>query len=72
MLVNQVSIGSENGLSPIRRQVIIWTSAGLLSIGPLGANFNEILIKTQNTKNIIHENPSENVVCEKAANLSGV
>ena len=30
--VNQVSIGSDNGLAPIRRQDIIWTSAGLLSI----------------------------------------
>ena len=30
--VNRISIGSDNGLSPIRRQAIIWTSAGLLSI----------------------------------------
>ena len=42
-----VSIDSDNGLSPIRRQAIIWTNAGLLSIGPLGTNFSEILIKTQ-------------------------
>ena len=27
--VNWVNIGSYNGLSPIRRQAIIWTSAGL-------------------------------------------
>ena len=33
--VNRVSIGSDNGLSPIRCQAIIWNSAGLLSIGPL-------------------------------------
>ena len=46
--VNQVSIGSDNGLSPIRRQAIIWTSAWLLSIGPSGTNFSEILIKIQN------------------------
>ena len=32
--VNQVSIGLDNGLLPIRSQDIIWTSAGLLSIGP--------------------------------------
>ena len=32
--VNRVSIGSDNGLSPIRRQIIILTSAGLLLIGP--------------------------------------
>ena len=37
-------IGSDNGLSPGRRQAIIWTSVGILSIGPLGANFSEILI----------------------------
>ena len=35
----------ETGLGPIRRQAFIWTSAGLLSIGPLGTNFSEILIK---------------------------
>ena len=28
-------IGSDNGLSPDRRQAIIWTNAGLLLIGPL-------------------------------------
>ena len=37
-------IGSDNGLSPDRRQAIIWTNAGLLLIGPLGTDFNEILI----------------------------
>ena len=47
-LINWVSIGSNNGLSPIWRQAIIETNAGLLSIGPLGTNFNEILIKIQN------------------------
>ena len=43
-----VSIGSDNGLSPIRHQAIIWFSAELLSNGPLGTNFSEILIKIQN------------------------
>ena len=38
-------IGSDNGLSPDRRQAIIWTNAGLLLIGPLGTCFSEILIK---------------------------
>ena len=38
-------IGSDNGLSPVRRQAIIWTNAGLLLIGPLGTNFSEILIE---------------------------
>ena len=37
-------IASCNGLSPGRRQAIIWTNAGILLIGPLGTNFNEILI----------------------------
>ena len=32
------SIGSENGLSPGRRQAFIWTNAGILLIGPLGTN----------------------------------
>ena len=37
-------VASDNGLSPGRRQAIIWTNAGILLIGPLGTNFNEILI----------------------------
>ena len=35
-------IGSDNGLSPGRRQAIIWTNAGILLIRTLGTNFNEI------------------------------
>ena len=46
--MNQIGIGSDNGLSPIRRQAIIWTSAGLLSIGPLGTSFSQIRIQIQN------------------------
>ena len=38
-------IGSDNGLSPGRRQAIIWTNAGILLIGPLGTNFNETSIE---------------------------
>ena len=34
----QTSIGSDNGLSPGRRQAIIWANAGILLIGPLGTN----------------------------------
>ena len=37
-------IASDNGLSPGRRQAIIWTSAGILLTGPVGTNFSEILI----------------------------
>ena len=40
---NLTIIGSDNGLSPGRRQAIIWTNAGILLIGPLGTNFSEIL-----------------------------
>ena len=36
---------SDNSLSPGRRQAIIWTNAGILLIGPLGANYNGIIIK---------------------------
>ena len=39
------SIASDNGLSPGRRQAIIWNNAGILLIGPLGTNFSEILIE---------------------------
>ena len=42
---NLTIIGSDNGLSPGRRQAIIWTSAEILLIGPLGSNFSEILIE---------------------------
>ena len=38
-------IGSDNGLSPVRRQAIIWTSAGILLICLLGTNFSEMLIE---------------------------
>ena len=36
-------IGSDNGLSPGRRQAIIWTNSGILLIRTLGTNFSEIL-----------------------------
>ena len=46
LCVSKLSIiGSDNGLSPGRRQAIIWTSAGILLIGTRGTNFNEISIK---------------------------
>ena len=41
---NQTIIGSDNGLSPCRRQAITWTNAEILLIGPLGTNFYEISI----------------------------
>ena len=39
------NISSDNGLSPGRRQAIIWTNARILLIGPLGTNFSEIWIE---------------------------
>ena len=36
-------IGSDNGLSPGRRQAIISTNDGILLIRTLGTNFSEIL-----------------------------
>ena len=38
-------IGSDNGLSPGRRQAIIGTNDGILLIGPLETNFSEIFIE---------------------------
>ena len=38
-----IIIGSDNGLSPERRQAIIWTNDGILLIRTLGKNFSEIL-----------------------------
>ena len=60
--MNQVSIGSDNVLSPIRRQAYIFTGAGLFSTGPFRRKFSEILIKIKN----IHENASKIIVCEIA------
>ena len=40
-------IGSDNGLSPSRSQVIIWTNDGILLMAPLGTNFSEILFGIQ-------------------------
>ena len=44
---NLTIIGSDNGLSPGRRQAIFRINAGILWIGPLGTNFGEILIGIQ-------------------------
>ena len=38
------NIGSDNGLSPGRRQAIIWTNAGILLFGPIGTHFSEYLV----------------------------
>ena len=43
---NLTTNGSDKGLSPTRRQAIIWTNADMLWIGPIGTNFNEIWIES--------------------------
>ena len=58
-------IGSDNGLSPDRRQAIIWTNAGILMIGnKLQSNLN------RNSNIVIQENAFENVVWKMAVILS--
>ena len=42
---NLTTIGSDNGLSPDRRQDITWTNTGMLLIGPQVTIFSEILIE---------------------------
>ena len=42
---NLTTVGSDNGLSPGRRQAIIWTNARILLIGFLWTNFSQILIE---------------------------
>ena len=55
-------IGSSNGLSPVRRQAVVWINDDLLLIGPLEIIFGEIAIKITST--FIQEDAFENVVCE--------
>ena len=42
--MNWVIIGPGNGLSPVRRQAITWTNAGLTSVRLRGTYFSEIWI----------------------------
>ena len=56
-------IGSDNGLSPGRRQAIIYTNAGILLNGSIGTNFN------RNSYTFIQENPFENAVWKMTAIL---
>ena len=52
-------ICSDNGLSLGQRQVIIWTNAEIMLIGPLGTYFNEILTEIQKSSfNKMHSNMS--------------
>ena len=49
-------IGSDNGLSPDRRQAIIWINSGILLIGPSGTNFGEISIEIFSFKKYAFQN----------------
>ena len=50
-----IIIGSDNGLSPGRRQAIFWTYARTLLIRPQEKNFNDILIEIHTSLfHIIH------------------
>ena len=64
-ILNKLTIGSYNGLSPGRRQAIISTHAGIL------INIDWTLGKTSitllNSYIFIHENPFQNVVCKMVA-----
>ena len=62
-------IGSDNGLSPGRRQAIIRTNAGILLFEHLRTKFSEILIEIQ-TFSFIQGNAFGNVVCEMASIVS--
>ena len=61
-------IGSGNGLSPGRRQAIIWTNAWILLIGPLGTNFSEVLVEIDSFS---FKNAFEIVVWKMKTILSG-
>ena len=63
---NLIIIGSDNGLSPDRRQAITWTNAAILLIRPLETNFSEIVIAIQTFSLNSLGNAFENAVCKMA------
>ena len=64
--MNWVSIGSDNGLSPVRCQAITWTNADLWPIGPLDTNLSEIRFKILT----FSQNAFQNVIVEMSAILA--
>ena len=66
MSVNWVRTGSDNGLSPVRRQAITLANTDLLSIEPFGTNLSEIWIEIQH---FLLKNAFENIDCEMASIL---
>ena len=65
---NLTMFGSDNGLSPGRRQAIIWTNAGTLLIGPLGKKRQWNFYR--NSSILFQETVFESVVCELVAILT--
>ena len=65
MSLNQVSIGSDTGSSPIRRRATIWTSAWLLLTAPLGIKhqFNVNQNKKKITKMHLKISSAERLSC---------
>ena len=63
-------IASDNGLSPRRRQAIIWTNAGILLIKTFRNKLQWNCIQKSNI--FIQGNAFENVVCEMAAICLGL
>ena len=61
-------IGLDNGLSPGRRQAIIWTDSGIVLIGPLRNKLQWNFIR--HSYSFIKENALKNVVFEMASILS--
>ena len=55
-------IGRDNGLSPGRRQAIIWTNTGIMLIVSVGTNSGEILIKILTVS--LKKKRFKRVVCE--------
>ena len=45
--LSEPMLNVDNGLSPGRRQAIIWTNVEILLIWPLGTNVSEMLIEIQ-------------------------
>ena len=64
---NLTIIGSDNGLSPGRRQAIIWINAGILLFDPYEKVHWNVY---QNSYIFIQENACENIVCEMVVILS--
>ena len=62
--VSQAIIGSDNGLSPDRCQAIIWTTVGMLSVGPSGTK-----LKFESKYKNFHS-AFEDIVCKMPAILS--